>query len=303
MLQALPRLQAQPARNAMAKLFRKLFRKRVTDPVLKQAAMSHELARVRSQIREEMPDNLLLRGYKVYSQTDEDGIIAAIFERIGGGRTFVEIGSGNGTENNTHALLLCGWRGVWVDGRGDRIASVRAEVGATRDLIAQQAFVTRENVAGLAKHWLEDLGTSDIDLFSVDIDGNDLHVLMAALGVFRPRVICVEYNAKFPPPLEVCVEYDPKHIWTGDDYHGASLMAYVSALRPIGYTLVTCNVSGANAFFVADAYASAFTLYEPVRLYQPSRFHLCTFESGHTPSLKFLRDEMRKRQRIERDGP
>lgn len=280
----------------MAKIFRKLFPKHVTDPVLQQSAMSHELARVREQVRRDMPDNLLLKGYKVYSQTDEDGIIEAIFDRIGGGRTFIEIGSGNGTENNTHALLLKGWRGVWVDGRADRIASIRSEVGASPDLFAEQAFVTRENVPSLAAGWLERLGTREIDFFSVDIDGNDLHVLLAALGVFRPPVICVEYNAKFPPPLEVCVEYDPAHAWSGDDYHGASLAAFVSALTPLGYTLVTCNVSGVNAFFVADALAARFTLYEPARLFQPSRFHLCTFESGHTPSLKFLRDMLRKRQ-------
>ncbi|MET0218968.1 MAG: hypothetical protein ABW205_13715, partial [Burkholderiales bacterium] len=146
----------------MAKLFRKLFRKRVTDPVLKQGAMSDEMARVREQVRRDMPDNLLLRGYKVYSQTDEDGIIAAIFDRIGGGRTFIEIGSGNGTENNTHALLLAGWRGVWVDGRGDRIAFIRAEVGATPDLLAEQAFVTRENVPPLAEEWLRRLGVREI---------------------------------------------------------------------------------------------------------------------------------------------
>jgi hypothetical protein len=280
----------------MAKLFRKLFRKRVTDPVLKQAAMSHEIARVRSEIRRDMPDNLLLKGFKVYSQTDEDGIIEAIFDRIGGGKTFVEIGSGNGTENNTHALLLKGWRGVWVDGRADRIAYVRAEVGPSRDLLAEQAFVTRENVPVLLEDWLGRLGTREIDFFSLDIDGNDLHVLRAALGVFRPSVICVEYNAKFPPPMEVCIEYDPRHVWSGDDYHGASLSAFVSALAPMDYTLVTCSISGANAFFVANSLASRFTLYEPARLFQPSRFHLCTFESGHTPSLKFLRDALRKRE-------
>jgi hypothetical protein len=280
----------------MAKLFRKLFRKRVTDPVLRQAAMSHETARVRSEIRRDMPDNLLLKGFKVYSQTDEDGIIEAIFDRIGGGKTFVEIGSGNGTENNTHALLLKGWRGVWVDGRADRIAYVRAEVGPSRDLLAEQAFVTRENVPVLLEDWLGRLGTREIDFFSLDIDGNDLHVLRAALGVFRPSVICVEYNAKFPPPMEVCIEYDPRHVWSGDDYHGASLSAFVSALAPMDYTLVTCSISGANAFFVANSLASRFTLYEPARLFQPSRFHLCTFESGHTPSLKFLRDALRKRE-------
>lgn len=281
----------------MAKVFRKLFPKHVTDPLLQQSALSQEIARVRAEIRRDMPDNLLLEGYKVYSQTDEDGIIAAIFERIGGGKTFIEIGSGNGTENNTHALLLRGWRGVWVDGRADRIAFVHSEVGPSPDLLAEQAFVTRENVPSLAAQWLERLGTRDIDFFSLDIDGNDLPVLQAALGVFHPRVICVEYNAKFPPPLEVSVEYDPGHVWSGDDYHGASLAAFASALAPLGYTLVTCNVSGVNAFFVADAFAERFTLYEPARLFQPSRFHLCSLQSGHTPSLRFLRHALRKRQR------
>lgn len=281
----------------MAKVFRTLFPKHIIDPLLQQAALSEEIARVRAEIRRDMPDNLLLKGYKVYSQTDEDGIIEAIFDRIGGGRTFIEIGSGNGTENNTHALLLRGWRGVWVDGRSDRIAFVRSEVGATPDLLAEQAFVTRENVQTLAADWLERLGTRDIDFFSLDIDGNDLAVLQAALGVFRPRVICVEYNAKFPPPLEVSIAYDPAHVWSGDDYHGASLAAFVSALTPLGYTLVTCNISGVNAFFVADALAGRFTLYEPARLFQPSRFHLCSFQSGHTPSLKFLRHALRERQR------
>lgn len=281
----------------MAKVFRKLFPKHVTDPLLQQAALSTEIARVRAEVRRDMPDNLLLKGYKIYSQTDEDGIVEAIFDRIGGGRTFIEIGSGNGTENNTHALLLRGWRGIWVDGRADRIAFVRSELGPTPDLIAEQAFVTRENVPRLAADWLDRLGTRDIDFFSLDIDGNDLPVLRAALGVFQPRVICVEYNAKFPPPLEVSIEYDPAHVWSGDDYHGASLAAFVAALRPLGYTLVTCNISGVNAFFVTDALAARFTLYEPARLFQPSRFHLCSFESGHTPSLKFLRHALRQRPR------
>jgi len=282
----------------MPKIFRALFPRHLTDPLLQQAVLAEEIARVRSEIGRDMPENLLLNGYKIYSQTDEDGIIEAIFERIGGGSTFVEIGSGNGTENNTHALLLKGWRGVWVDGRADRIAFVRSEVGPSRDLLAEQAFVTRENVASLLEGWLDSLGTREIDFFSLDIDGNDLHVLSAALGVFHPRVICVEYNAKFPPPVEVCIEYDPEHAWSGDDYHGASLSAFVSALSPLGYTLVTCNISGANAFFVATALASRFTLYEPARLFQPSRFHLCALESGHKPSLKFLRDALQKREAL-----
>ena len=50
-----------------------------------------------------MEEKRLLRfGFKVYSQNEEDGIINEIFQRIGTtNKTFVEIGVGNGLENNT----------------------------------------------------------------------------------------------------------------------------------------------------------------------------------------------------------
>jgi len=55
------------------------------------------------------PKRLLGYGAKVYSQCDEDGIIREVFRRIGtNSKRFVEIGCGDGTENNTLALLLEG---------------------------------------------------------------------------------------------------------------------------------------------------------------------------------------------------
>ena len=58
----------------------------------------------------------ILKGYQVYSQNDEDGIIQAIFEDIGlTNKFFIEIGSGDGLENNTHFLLLNDWNGIWID--------------------------------------------------------------------------------------------------------------------------------------------------------------------------------------------
>jgi hypothetical protein len=44
----------------------------------------------------------LRHGHKVFSQGDEDGIIAEIFSRVGTDpKYFLEIGVGNGWENNT----------------------------------------------------------------------------------------------------------------------------------------------------------------------------------------------------------
>ena len=49
----------------------------------------------------------ILDGYKVFSQNDEDGIIQSIFKDIGiENKLFIEIGIGDGIENNSHNLIL-----------------------------------------------------------------------------------------------------------------------------------------------------------------------------------------------------
>ncbi|MBI5116087.1 hypothetical protein HZA56_06405 [Candidatus Poribacteria bacterium] len=64
-------------------------------------------------------------GTKIYSRSDEDGIIQEILARIGVVHsTFVEIGVGKGSENNTAALLIRKWKGVWLEG-GPRSADPR----------------------------------------------------------------------------------------------------------------------------------------------------------------------------------
>jgi len=110
----------------------------------------------------------------------------------------------------------------------------------------------------------------------------------------RPVVICAEYAAKLPPPIAATVEYNPAHSWTGDDYHGASVQAYVDALP--AYRLVACNVCGANAFFVRNDLADRFAKYSAAELYQPARFHLCQLKMGHPPSYKFLAAALKARQ-------
>src|SRR5665213_2296534 len=55
--------------------------------------------------------------FTVNSAGGEDGLIQEIFRRIGVmSRVFVEVGVGDGTENNTAFLLSTGWTGFWIDG-------------------------------------------------------------------------------------------------------------------------------------------------------------------------------------------
>jgi hypothetical protein len=259
----------------------------VIDALL-QLELGRELERLQENVRRETPGNPAAVGFKAYSQADEDGILEALFAQLDVRRgTFVEIGCGNGLENNTHYLLLKGWRGAWIDGDASNIAFIRAALPASPRLLVVEARVDRDNAVSLVDAgWLRE--ANGLDLLSVDIDGNDLEVARACAVAWQPQVIAVEYNAKFRPGALVQVGYEPQHRWAHDDYHGASLEALVRALEP--YRLVSCNLAGTNAFFVRADSAARFAATEWQRLYQPARFHLAAMRSGHAPSLSFLRE-------------
>lgn len=246
--------------------------------------------RLRAEPRCQDPRRLLRYGHKVYSQSDEDGIIREIFARIGTKeRVFVEFGIGSGLENNTYALLFDGWRGLWIEASEESVRRIRQGLPRTLEsgaLRVVRSFVTRENIDRLIG---SEITEPEIDLLSIDIDGNDFHVF-DAIRCTRPRVIVMEYNAKFPPPIRYCMEYDENHTWRRDDGFGASLKFLETELAARGYRLVGCNLTGVNAFFVrddlvSDRFLAPFTAEEH---YEPARYHLIGLGSGHRASFETL---------------
>ncbi len=225
--------------------------------------------------RQKSPALPVLNGQKAYSQNDEDGIIAEIFDRIGiVHHWFFEIGSGNGMENNTLFWLKQGWNGVWVDGGEsnaqfiERYFSIAIE---EERLHFRCELVTAENINKL-------VGTTpcvnqEIDLLSIDIDGNDYYVF-EALDSINARVVVIEYNARFPAPLKWRAPYSAEYVWDGSDWFGASLQSMTDLFKGKGYSLVSCNVTGANAFFVRnDLLGDKFPLGGDVKaLFQPPRY-------------------------------
>jgi hypothetical protein len=258
-------------------------------PSVKQALIDQEIRALKRDLQARTPHNPALKGFKVYSQVDEDGIIEAIFERLGGGSTFVELGCGNGSENNTHYLALKNWRGVWVDGSSENIRSIADTLPLdSARLLVEQMFITRDNIFQAMQRWVQRLGGS-LDLLSLDIDGNDAAVLEHILKAVKPRTLVLEYNGKYPPPLKLSVAYSPTHNWAGDDYYGSSLQVFVDQLEE-EYRLVSCGLSGANAYFVRSDLAGAFTTYAVKDLYMPSRHHLIHRKGAGEASLKHLRN-------------
>ena len=227
------------------------------------------------------PLRLLRHGYKVYSQNDEDGILAEIFNRIGTEyKTFVEFGVENGLECNTLYLMLSGWKGLWLDGSANHIKSIHQKFDFLINdgrLKAVPAMVNAENINDLISQNID----TEVDLLSVDIDYNDYWV-WKAINVISPRVVVAEYNATIRPPVSVAVTYDPNGRWGRGNYFGASLSAFEKLGKEKGYSLVGCSFSGANAFFVrndlvGDKFSAPFTAENH---YEPPRYHVW-LTAGH----------------------
>ena len=91
---------------------------------------------------------------------------------------------------------------------------------------------------------------------SIDVDGND-YWIWKSLEVVKPKIIIIEYNARFGPKNAVVVPYnknfDRKLAHHSSIYFGASLMALNKLAKIKDYSLVGTNLNGNNAFFVRNS--------------------------------------------------
>ncbi len=258
---------------------------------------NNELERLRNKQKYQNSKHLIPHGHKIFSQSDEDGIIREIFNRIGvTNKLFVEFGVGNGLENNTLALLFDNWRGLWIETCETAFSQIQnhfQKMSESGVLKIVNAYITRDNIDNLISSTISE---NEIDLLSIDVDGNDYHIYNAIHSV-NPRVVVIEYNAKFAPPISFCMDYSEQHRWSGDDCFGASLKFLECKLNKKGYQLVGCSIAGTNAFFVRSDLVDDNFLepYSAEHFYEPARYHLTQIASGHPPSYKSLENSLSSR--------
>lgn len=224
---------------------------------------------------------------QVYSQNNEDGIIAEIFRRIGTvNRTFIEFGVGDGLQNNTRLLLELGWKGRWLEGDKTHASAIRRNFAreiTEKRLDFVETMVTKDNAKNLATLLSP---AESPDFLSVDVDFLTSYV-WRELTHIQPRLVCVEYNAHYPPSIAYEVPYAPDQAWQGDTRFGASLKQLENIGRDLGYVLVGCDLMGVNGFFVRKDLVTTDLFMEPFTAeqhYQPPRFSL-VHHRGHKSAL------------------
>lgn len=134
----------------------------------------------------------LAKKKNVYSQYGEDGIIEAIFERVGTNNKWcLEVGAADGMLfSNTRHLVEKGWNTILIE--SEKLAYERL-VENCKDYPNTITVFGKLGVDFTLDEILEKYNApKDIDLMSIDIDGQDYHVVNAMMK-YEPRVLIVEY--------------------------------------------------------------------------------------------------------------
>jgi hypothetical protein len=177
---------------------------------------------------------------RVYSEAGEDGIIEAIFERLGVQTGFfVEFGAWDGRHlSNTRLLAERGWSGILIEAEEARFRDLERNVPLDRVKPVHATVALKGD--DLLDAILERSGCPEtFDLLSIDVDGDDLAIWMT-LQRRRPTCVVIEYNITIP--FDVDFVNPPGRAW------GNSARTIERIAKARGYRLVA--VVKMNLIFV-----------------------------------------------------
>jgi len=210
-------------------------------------------------------------GVKVYSQNQEDGILYYLLSKLKERtKIAVELGAGDGIECNTGFLVRHhGYTSYMIDGSPYWLEK-GIDAYQTMNIKGKPLFIcswiTKENIIELLD---QNVVPKEIDILSVDIDGNDYWILEEIYKCKRlsPKIIVVEYQDIIGPEKALSIPYSPyfNHTqydcWNGPNYCGASLPAFIYLLKK-DYAFIGCEGQGFNGFFVRRDLLSEMNLEE-----------------------------------------
>jgi hypothetical protein len=197
-------------------------------------------------------------GFRVFSEFDEDGVTLFLLSVDGSNsRRFVDIGAGDGVfaSNTANLALNLGFHGLLIDANGSLVERGRRFYARHPDTMLQppafvHAAVTPDNVNELVR------GAGfegEIDLLSIDIDGND-YWIWEALTCVTPRFVLAEAHTMYG--LEDWVmpyqpDFDARSARAGVRI-GASPVAMGKLAQRLGYRMVGANLYGFNIFYARN---------------------------------------------------
>ena len=195
--------------------------------------------------------------YKIFSQNGEDGILDYLLYQLKIEKPkFIEIGVGDYTESNTRFIFdRCSPKGAIIDYIDNFEERVKKKINLWKgELKIINNFVNSENINKIMK---DTDCTTDLDIFSLDIDGIDYWILEKLPKDFS-KIAVIEFNPIFGSSLKVSVPN--KNNFERKKYHysnlcfGMSLRAAIEIMNEKNFYFVGTNLLRNNAFFISKNY-------------------------------------------------
>jgi hypothetical protein len=158
----------------------------------------------------------------------------------------------------TNLIINHGWQGLLFDGDEHNVkrGTLFFKNHPTKQILPPkfvQAWITKDNINDLI---LNNGFKGEIDLLSLDMDGND-YWLLKSLNVINSRVIICETQDIIPSDLSLTMPYNPDFYYHNEpedkkDFRSVSLLAMVKLCHQKGYRLIGSNRHGFNVIFMRN---------------------------------------------------
>ena len=182
--------------------------------------------------------------YKQSSQSNESEILERLIEKFNLKKNFLEIGF-SPWEFNCSSILNNN-EGYIIDAN-----KVNIKIGKWlfKKIIFFCEFIDLDNIEKI----IEKINLN-IDILSLDIDGNDYYV-MEKLIKLDPSLIICEYNPAFHlRPITTVYKKNFDRTKENEDwlYYGCSIKSWEIFMKKNGYSMVAISSTGVNVFFVKN---------------------------------------------------
>ncbi len=214
---------------------------------------------------------------KENSFAGEGKILQETMNKLGiSGGYLVDIGAADGIRQSSTSEFLKQntWQGALFELDSESFSRLAFLYCSSDSVSLAKIKVTPENVVKI----FEGVGVPQtFEYLNIDVDSYDLSILRGLLDTgYKPEIISMEVNEKFPPNIYFEVLYAEDHYWSGDHFFGCSLTAAHETLSTRGYTLHSLEYN--NAIFVnsnstlgIESEINLFTIYHNGYLFKPDR--------------------------------
>ncbi len=190
-----------------------------------------------------------------YSQKGEDGLISEILRRIALSYDLnlwcCELGAWDGKYLSNCAKLIeeHQYRAVLIEADKKRFKELEINF-PLESIIKLNSYVTTQGETSLDRILTQTHIPINFDFLSIDVDGMDYHILNS-LQIFRPKLICVEFNGTIPNSVNFVQSDNPK-IKQGSSAKAIWQLATSKQYTPIAAT-------DWNLFLLDNYYLSLFS--------------------------------------------